>query len=135
MSKNRTHGAVWGLFGALVALTVIVASTPAHAGVVTKANTTKAAAGILSSAAGAAAGAAVAGAIGGPVTAGVAAAAAGAGAAAAGITYAAVTQGVQHPVAAAQTLIATNPLTGPGYIISHPSAVIKGVKDIVKWLF
>ena len=135
LSKNKIQGGWWGLFGAAVAISVLLTSTPAQAGTVTRANTTKAAATIISAAAGAAAGAAVAGAFGGPVTAGAAAATAAVGTVATGVTYAAVSQAAQHPIAAVQTYVAINPLTATFYITSHTSSVVCGIKDIVKWLF
>lgn len=123
-----------GAISALFAVTIIQAS-PSQAGVVSKNNSVKAAATIISTAAGAAATGAVVGSVAGPGSSGALAAGAGVGVVAAGIAYTATTQAIEHPQAALQTVQVLNPATAPGYIVTHPLAVASGAKQIWNYLF
>jgi len=134
--NNRPHLIVVGVIAAATAGSIFYTQTSFAGGIITSTTTKGAIAAIAGAAAGGAAGGAVIGtAGGGPVGTGLGAAAGAVTLAVGAATTLAVTQAEKHPVAAIQTVIATNPITAPSYIFTHPSSIVKGIKDVWKYLF
>ena len=133
-TKPRKIGQIAGLFGAVFAITVSNAF-PSQAGVVNEESATNAIGLVAGAAVGAVAGGTVVGSFAGPPGAAAIGAAAGAGVVVSAITYTVVTQAIQHPAAAVQTVQVLNPMTAPVYIATHPSQVVSGVRQIWNYFF
>lgn len=133
-SLNRTRALQSGVIIGSLIMSSLVFSTPSHAGIVDVSSVKNAVTTVFSGAVGAGVGITVAGALIGPP-----AITAAAGAAVAitvtAVTYTAVSQSIQHPVAAIQTVVAINPITGPSYVASHQPQVINGGKQIWNYFF
>ncbi|MFM6941272.1 MAG: hypothetical protein ACKOXI_04780 [Candidatus Planktophila sp.] len=133
-TKPRKIGQVAGLFGAVFAITVSN-PFPSQAGVVNEANASSAVGIVAGAAVGAIAGGAVVGSFAGPPGAAAVGAAAGAGVVVSAITYTVVTQAIAHPQAAAQSAQLLNPITAPIYVVTHPTQVVSGVKQVWNYFF
>ena len=133
-SDRKKVGQLAGLFGALIALT-FTHTAPSYAGILNSNNATSAVGVLAGAATGAAVGGAVVGSFAGPPGAAAASAAAVTGVVVSAVTYTVVTQSIQHPAAAMQTVNSLNPISGPVYIATHPIQTLNGVKSFWNYLF
>jgi hypothetical protein len=133
-TEKRKIGQMAGLFGALFALTLGQLQT-SHAGIISTNNATNAVGTLAGVATGAMVSGAVIGSFAGPPGAAVLGGAAVTGAVAGTITYTVVTQSIKNPTAAIQAVKSLNPITGPIYMVTHPSQTINGVKSFWNYLF
>jgi hypothetical protein len=133
-AEKKKIGQIAGLFGACFALTMGQIS-PSHAGIINSNNATNAVGILAGAVAGAAAGGAVVGSFAGPPGAAAVSAAAAAGVVVSAVTYTVVTQSINNPSAAVQTVNSLNPVTGPIYMATHPAQTVNGVKNLWNYLF
>jgi hypothetical protein len=119
---------------AAIIFTVAVNTTPSYAGVVDSDSIKNAVATLSGAATSATVGFGIATAVAAP-SAATAAATAAVAVAAGAVSYTVVSQAIEHPTAAVQTVQAINPMTAPFYIATHPIQVVNGVRNIWNYLF